>query len=377
MPNGIPIFFVMKLWSSIKQVIIDSLLFFATLLLSFIGLLFIFSNSYSIIQPYSTFFIKQLFGILTGCGLYTFFSLINYRKLLSASIILYPLFLLLLLYTYAKGTHVMGAQRWLSFFGLFRMQPSELAKIILPLSTVHYLSLVNVDEKRALKNILILCALLAPSLLLILLQPDLGTTILLVITIATIFFCNNILHDYRWLFIFFISVIFVTAPYALKPYQRKRIQSFLGLGSAQKERYQNEQALIAIGSGGIIGKGLLCGTQNRLRFLPEGRTDFIIAVVAEEIGLLGILFILFLYFILFWRIHLIIMSTTYLYAQLLVVGLATPIILSALINILMVLDLLPVVGMPLPLLSYGLTHLLCTFIALGIIQNIARHYSYY
>jgi rod shape determining protein RodA len=367
----------MKLLLSIKQLIVDSLLFTSALLLSLIGLLFIFSNSYSVTQPCSTFFIKQLFGIFTGCGLYTLFSLINYRKFLSASIILYPLFVLLLIYTYAKGTHVMGAQRWLSFFGLFRMQPSELAKIILPLITVHYLSLANIDQKYTIKKILFICLLVAPSLVLILLQPDLGTTILLVITIGTIFFCNNILKDHRWPFIFFITATVLIAPYALKPYQRKRIQSFLGFGAAQKERYQNEQALIAIGSGGIVGKGLLCGTQNRLRFLPEGRTDFIIAIAAEEIGFLGLLFILFLYLILFWRIHLIIMNTPYVYAQLIIIGLATPIILSMIINVLMVLDLLPVVGMPLPLLSYGLTHLLCTFIALGIIQNIARNHHYW
>ncbi len=376
MLNGIP-FFAMKLWSSIKQIFVDSLLFTSTLLLSLTGLLFIFSNSYSVAQPYSIFFIKQLFGIGAGCALYALFTFVNYRKLLSASIFLYPLFLLLLIYTYLKGTHVMGAQRWLSFFGLFRMQPSELAKIILPLITVHYLSLINTDEKYSLKSILVLCLLITPSLVFILLQPDLGTAILLTITIVVIFFCNNILHNHRWLFIFFVGATLVSAPYLLKPYQRKRIQSFLGFGTPQKERYQNEQALIAIGSGGIIGKGLLCGTQNRLRFLPEGRTDFIIAIAAEELGFLAMLFILFLYCILFWRIHMIIIHAHYLYAQLLIIGLATPIILSMLINILMVLDLLPIVGMPLPLLSYGLTHLLCTFIALGIMQNIARNHHHY
>jgi len=376
MPNGIPLF-VMKLWRYIKQIFVDLLLFFSTLLLSLTGLLFIFSNSYSVSQPYSIFFIKQLFGIGVGCVLYALFTFISYRKLLSASIILYPLFLLLLIYTYFKGAYVMGAQRWISFFGLFRMQPSELAKIILPLIIIHYLSLANSDKQYSPKNLILLCLLLAPSLVLILLQPDLGTTILLTITIIIIFFCNNILHNHRLLFIFFIGATIIIAPHILKPYQRKRIQSFLGLGAVQNEQYQNKQALIAIGSGGLIGKGLLCGTQNRLRFLPEGHTDFIIAIAAEELGFLGILFILFLYCILFWRIHIIIISTQHLYTQLLVTGLATPIILSALINILMVLNLLPIVGMPLPLLSYGLSHLLCTFIALGIMQNIARNYRHY
>lgn len=158
----------------------------------------------------------------------------------------------------------------------------------------------------------------------------------------------------------------------LKPYQRNRIAVFLGYGSTQHERYQLEQAAIAVGSGGLKGKGFLQGTQNILQFLPESRTDFIFAVVCEEWGFVGALLVLFLYAFLFIRSLMMVQFINPPYLQLLAVGLIIPLMLSALINICMVLGLLPIVGIPLPFMSYGLTHLWISFISLGWFQSVYR-----
>ncbi|EKD48703.1 MAG: hypothetical protein ACD_64C00177G0001, partial [uncultured bacterium] len=140
--------------------------------------------------------------------------------------------------------------------------------------------------------------------------------------------------------------------------------------TTHKERYQIEQATIAIGSGGLTGKGFSNGTQNTLQFLPESRTDFIFAVICEEWGFAGALSLLLLYLLLFLRTIFLIPAITEPHAQLLAIGLLLHIILSALINIGMVLGLLPIVGIPLPLLSYGLSNLLISFGSLGWIQGI-------
>jgi len=153
--------------------------------------------------------------------------------------------------------------------------------------------------------------------------------------------------------------------------KKNRIAVFLGHGNTKKERYQIEQATIAIGSGGLTGKGLLRGTQNKLRFLPEGRTDFIFAVLSEELGLFGALGILILYTILFYRSLLIIQQLKDWYMQLFATGIIMHIILSTLINIGMVLGLLPIVGIPLPLMSYGISNLWITLASFGLFQNIA------
>ena len=151
---------------------------------------------------------------------------------------------------------------------------------------------------------------------------------------------------------------------------------FLGQGDTQKERYQIEQAMIAIGSGGIMGKGLLHGTQNKLQFLPEGRTDFVFAVLCEEWGLLGALLVLFAYIALFFRLCVIIGQLKDRYIQLFALGIIIHMIFSTFINIGMVLGLLPIVGIPLPLMSYGISNLWITFASLGIVQNIALQRYY-
>ena len=159
-------------------------------------------------------------------------------------------------------------------------------------------------------------------------------------------------------------------------YQKQRLSVFLGYGDDKKERYQIEQARIAIGSGGITGKGFLQGTQNKLFFLPEGRTDFIFAVICEECGFLGALLILLFYSLLFGSLLLKIKKITSPPAQTLAFGLLMYPLLSTIINLGMVLGLLPTVGIPLPFISYGSSNLWTTLASLGIIQSIFMRETY-
>ena len=152
---------------------------------------------------------------------------------------------------------------------------------------------------------------------------------------------------------------------------------FLGYGDSKKERYQIEQSQIAIGSGGITGKGLLKGTQNKLQFLPESRTDFIFSVIAEETGFLGAMLILILFAILFFQCAWIIVTIKSPFVQLLALGLVLPIIISTFINIGMVMGLVPAVGIPLPFISYGLSNLWVNFASLGWFNAIAIRRFYW
>jgi len=264
----------------------------------------------------------------------------------------------------------------LGFF-FFKLQPSELTKLLLPSFIVYYLYTHQKAPHYNFADFLPILSITFVSFVLILKQPDLGTALIVLFSCLLICWIAGITKKF---FIYSFLFLIFTAPlswHILKPYQRNRIAVFLGQGNTKKERYQIEQATIAIGSGGLRGKGLLRGTQNKLRFLPEGRTDFIFAVLAEELGLIGAFGILFLYALLFYRSFLIIQQIKDWYIQLFAIGIIMHIILSTFINIGMVLGLLPIVGIPLPLMSYGISNLWITFASFGLFQNIAMQRGKY
>lgn len=355
----------------------DLISFLITVILSCIGLLFIFSATYLPERPYSIFFFKQMYGLIAALVIYFLCLIPDYRTWMRWGYVGYYGVILLLMYTLIKGSIGMGAQRWINLI-FFKLQPSELAKLLFPAWTVHYLHIHKNKSEYIFTNFLPILTLLAISFILILKQPDLGTA--LISASSGLFIC--------WLagigkkfFIYGLLITTIAAPflwrYSLKSYQKKRVLVFLGIGDTKKDRYQREQAMIAIGSGGITGKGLLKGTQNKLRFLPAGRTDFIFAVLCEEWGLLGALIILSLYMILFYRLFFIASQFKDRYMQLFSLGIIIHIIFSSIVNIGMVLGLLPIVGIPLPLMSYGISNLWITFASLGIFQNIAIQRTYY
>ncbi|NBQ43594.1 MAG: rod shape-determining protein RodA [Mycobacteriaceae bacterium] len=347
----------------------DWISFFLMLAITSIGLMFVYSSTSTELTPYSSFFKKQLYGFCAALGIYFFFCIKDYRTLCRAGYFIYFLIIILLIFTLFKGKIGMGAQRWIDL-KLFKFQPSEVAKLFFPAFLTYFLysendvPVYNMDHFAPL-----LCILLLSSVL-ILKQPDLGT--------AIIFFASGILmlwlagigkRFFRWGLIIFIFCAPISWHF-LKPYQKQRVMVFLGEGQGHKERYHIEQSKIAIGSGGVFGKGFTKGTQNKLLFLPESRTDFIFSVLCEEWGLVGALVLLLLYLLLFLRILYQINLVPTFFARLLATGLLMHSALAMVINSGMVCGLLPVVGIPLPLVSYGVSSLWITYASFGWIQGI-------
>ena len=337
--------------------------------LASLGLLFVFSATYTVSAPFSIYFKKQLIGILFGILVYWGFTFIDYRSLIRWGYFAYFVVIGLLIFTLIKGSIGMGAQRWLNLF-FFKLQPSELAKPLFPAFVSYYFFTHREAHRSSIRNFGPLLFMLGLSIVIIMKQPDLGTALIVGFSGLLLFWFAGLPKKF---FLYGVLICTITAPilwHFLKPYQRNRIAVFLGDGATQKERYQIEQAAIAIGSGGVAGKGLLHGTQNKFQFLPESRTDFIFAVLCEEWGFLGAFLVLILYVLLFMRMLSIIRVIEAPYLQLLALGLLIHLLLSAIINIFMVIGLLPIVGIPLPFMSYGLSNLFISFASLGWIHAI-------
>ncbi|HEV2601184.1 MAG TPA: rod shape-determining protein RodA [Candidatus Babeliales bacterium] len=353
----------------------DWISFFIILIISAIGLAFVYSATYQPDVAYSIFFKKQLFGMISGIGIYLLFSYMHYQSLMRWGYFAYFFVLLLLVFTIIKGSIGMGAQRWISI-GFFKLQPSELTKLFFPAFITYYLYTQREDFSYKWYDFSTIIAVMGLTFILVRKQPDLGTALIILFSGVILLWLAGLNNKF---FITGFIFLIISAPISwtlLKDYQKKRILVFLGQGEKLKERYQIEQSKIAIGSGGLTGKGFLQGTQNQLQFLPESRTDFIFSVVAEELGLVGTITILLLYIILFLHQISLIKTFTSPFMQLLGFGLIIHIILSVIINICMVLGLLPVVGIPLPLLSYGLSNLWITFASLGWFNSIAMRRFY-
>lgn len=346
------------------------------LLLAGLGLVFVFSATYKPDLHYSLYFKKQLFGVLTGLIIYFMCCSIDYRTLERAGYFLYFATIGLLILTILKGSIGMGAQRWINL-GFIKFQPSELAKLFFPAFFSYYLFTEEKGMSRpTLKTFLPIIGILIISFFLIRKQPDLGTALIILFSGIILLWLAGLKRKY-----FFLALISCTiaAPLlwkAMKPYQQQRVLVFLGSGDSRKERYQIEQSRIAIGSGGLAGKGFLGGTQNQLNFLPEKRNDFIFAVICEEWGFLGALIMILLYTILFIRLFNVIGSIKNFYAQLLATGLIIHIVFSTIINLSMVVGLMPIVGIPLPFISYGVTNLWISFASLGWFNSIAMRRFY-
>jgi rod shape determining protein RodA len=344
------------------------------LLISSIGLISIYSSTYQENINYSIFFKKQLFGIISGIFIYIILSIYHYKDIERFAYFAYYFSILLLIFTLFKGSIGLGAKRWISL-GIIKFQPSELIKLFSPPFTSYYLSNIKYFNCRFNNYIFVIFSLFITSFL-VLKQPDLGTAIIILLSgLSTLWMAGL---NRKFFIITFVSIL-ISSPLLwkfLKDYQKNRIMVFIGYGSSKKERYQIEQSQIAIGSGGIYGKGFLQGTQNTLRFLPESRTDFIFSILAEEFGFIGVAILITLYLILFFRLLYIIYLIDNFFAKVLAFGLIIHIIFSSIINIFMVIGLMPIVGIPLPFMSYGISHIWISFASLGIFNSIATRRFY-
>jgi rod shape determining protein RodA len=350
------------------------------ILITLVGIATIYSGTYQKEgKQWQEIYKRQVAWACMGLFFFFLMSNLHYRRLWDATYILYGLCLFLLLTVFILGIVRLGAQRWLKIAWL-NFQPSEMAKLATVLFLSRYFSKKSVESMSLMVGnfrpfrgfILPLIFILIPMGLVIE-QPDLGSGIMILFIFLMITYLAGVRLRYL---LTFISLILVSMPLAwhfLREYQRDRLMVFLNpnidpLGAG----YTIIQAKIAIGSGAFFGKGWLSGTQSQLHFLPESHTDFIFATFAEEWGFLGSCALLLLYYLLIRQGMQIAMRTSDYYGRLLAFGVSLALAVQVAINIAMNLGLAPVVGIPLPLMSYGGSSLFMTYISLGILANIAK-----
>lgn len=287
---------------------------------------------------------------------------------------LYAVGVLLLVAVLVAGVTVKGSQRWLELPGVARFQPSELMKIALPLMIAWYFH--DRPLPPTFKDLLVVAALIGLPVGLIILQPDLGTGILALAGGMTVVFLAGL--SWRWILYGLVAVV-ALAPalwFALQPYQQQRI---LTLFDPEKDPlgagWNIIQSTTALGSGGLFGKGLHDGTQSQLKFLPESHTDFIVAVIGEELGFAGVAALLILYVLIVARGLIIAAQSKDTFGRLVASSLTMVFFVYLFANIAMVAGLLPVVGLPLPLVSYGGTSAITLLLGFGIIMSIHSHRS--
>ena len=281
----------------------------------------------------------------------------------------YFIVVLLLIYASFYGITASGSQRWISLY-FINLQPSELMKIAVIVCFAKYYHRMQLNSVNEFRNLLIPIIILLIPIILVLSQPDLGTSILIASSGLVVIWLSGVNIKY---FIYTGLALIVSAPFVisfLKPYQKIRILTFfdperdpLGAG------YQIIQSKIAVGSGGIWGKGFLKGTQSYLEFLPEKHTDFIFTLFSEEFGFLGSLALLFIYSIMIYRIIAIGFIARSFFAKLYCYGFGSAIFIYIVVNMSMVLGLLPIVGSPLPIMSYGGSSMLATMLGLSIVMS--------
>ncbi len=344
---------------------IDPVLLLLTLILAAIGLLILYSAS-----SQDLFFIKkQAIHYVIGFLLMLLIAQIKIENLQIVGLAMFFICLILLILVLFFGSSHKGAQRWLDL-GVMQFQPSELMKIALPMMIAFYLSKGPMPAKPM--HFLIASIIVLIPTALIIKQPDLGTSILIASSGIFVIFLAGISWN---IILALIGAGVVVLPifwtFFMAEYQKQRVITLFNpesdpLGSG----YHIIQSKIAIGSGGIFGKGWLAGSQSQLEFLPEKHTDFIFAVLAEEFGFMGVLLLFVLFFLFVARILWISNKSTDIYCKLLAGSLGMTLCLYFFINVGMVSGILPVVGLPLPFISYGGTSLITLFVSLGLLMAI-------
>jgi rod shape determining protein RodA len=356
----------------------DWTLFALGLLFASIGIATIYSANYDIAAAHAGGLpSRQL--IWLGLGIIAMLAAVafDYHYIDRLAYPFYGAMLLLLILVLFVGHSGGGSQRWLNL-GFFRLQPSEPAKLAIVLMMAKYLQNTEPANGFRLRDLWVPFVMAAPLVILTLVQPDLGTAIILGIVFLSMILMGG-LRPRSFLCLVAAGLAFLPVGWHfLKPYQRARILTFLDpdrdpLGAG----YHVIQSKIAVGSGGLFGKGYLGGTQNRLDFLPAQHTDFIFAVFSEEWGLVGCLILLLLYFALMVYSLRLIERVKDRFGGLLIFGMATIFFWHVVINIAMVVGVMPVVGVPLPMVSYGGSSLASMMFALGVMINVSmRRYTF-
>ena len=349
-----------------KILSLDYFLIFLILLLGVISFFAMYSTEQGKFGYYTQNHIYRFFAFFIIFLLVSFIQVSFWHK---TAYFFYAVVLLLLIAVDLYGITASGSKRWISLF-FINLQPSELMKIAIIVCFSKYYHRMQVSNVNKLKNILIPLVILFIPIALVVSQPDLGTAILIALSGLIVLWLAGVNAKY----FFYSGLLFIiSAPFVisfLKPYQKLRILTFfdpdkdpLGAG------YQIIQSKIAVGSGGLTGKGFLKGTQGYLEFLPEKHTDFIFTLYSEEFGFLGSIFLLLVYAILILRIIRTGSLSRSFFGKFFCYGFGSAIFIYITVNMAMVLGLLPIVGSPLPIMSYGGSSMLATMIGLAIVMS--------
>jgi rod shape determining protein RodA len=344
------------------------------LLICSLGVLEIYSSTYGTkfaATSGTPLYMKQVYWILGGVLLMFLVSLINYQVLLENSHWLYIASVLSLLAVAIVGKKYLGARRWIQLPGGQHFQPSEWVKLVLILAMARYFSEES-DHGTTFGDIVKGGLIVLVPMALVLKQPDLGTALTYVPVAIMALFLGGIQFKHAMIILLILGVLAPTVwVKGLKPYQKQRLTSFLHPDAdSQKSGYQVEQSKIAVGSGGIWGRGIRGGSQTQGAFLPEPHTDFIFAAWSEEHGFVGAVALLLLYFILLMRLIHNAQTAPDRAGGFVVMGVVAVLLFHVLVNAGMVVGFMPVTGIPLPLMSYGGSSLLFMFLAMGIVMNV-------
>ena len=340
-------------------------------LIAGVGFAMLYSAANGNIDPWAS---RQMLRFAAGLGLMLLIALIDVRVWLRHAYLIYATALLLLIAVEVMGVAGMGARRWINL-GLFQLQPSEVMKIALVLALARFYHGLHPEEIGRIRWLVVPAGLILVPVALVMRQPDLGTAILLVLTATAIMLLAGVR---LWKFAAAFGASLLAIPLAwrfmLHSYQKDRVLTYLNperdpLGAG----YHIMQSKIALGSGGLFGKGFMQGTQSHLAFLPERQTDFIFTMLAEEFGLVGCFGLLSLYVLVIAYGYAIALRSRNQFGRLLAMGVITTFFIYVFINMAMVMDLIPVVGVPLPLVSYGGTSMISLLIGFGLILSVYVH----
>ena len=351
---------------------LNYLFIFVTLLLICIGGAALYSAGEGSFYPWS---IKHLIRFSVFFIGMIMIALVDIKLIFKYSYLFFIISLVLLFSVEIIGSFGKGAERWIRIFGV-SIQPSELIKVGIITALAKYYHSIKYGNIGNLQHLIVPFFIIFIPFSLVINQPDLGTSLSILLLGILIMFASGLR---MWKFALGLSVGLISLPLLwnyLKPYQQSRVFSFLNpeldpMGSG----YQLIQSKIALGSGGLTGKGFLQGSQSYLEFLPEKQTDFIFTLIGEEFGFLGTMFVLFLFSLLILICFYIGIKSFHIFGRIISLGVASNLFLYVLLNVSMVTGLMPVVGIPLPLLSYGGTALLSVMISFGLLLNADVHYN--
>jgi len=349
-----------------KLISIDFILVFSILILGIVSILAMYSTDGGEIKYHTQSHIIRFFVFFL---MFFILSFVQIRFWHNTSYLIYILIFMLLLGVKYFGLTSSGSKRWLNFY-FMNLQPSELMKIALILFLAKYYHRVSIENLNKIKYLFLPIVALISPVLLVIMQPDLGTSILIAAGGVVVAWLAGVRPKFfGYAFLAFIMVLPVAISF-LKPYQKSRILTFLNpdrdpLGAG----YQIIQSKIAIGSGGLFGKGFLNGSQSYLDYLPEKHTDFIFTLFSEEFGFFGSVFILMLYALIISRIIKAGNVTRSNFGKLYCYSFATAFFIYVIVNMGMVLGLLPIVGSPLPIMSYGGSSMMAIMFGLGIVMS--------